>query len=68
MFSCDPVLLLLFVILMVMIALIVREFAVNNGLLEGPKLFDGSCDGAVGGMMVGGSDCLACGGEDFNIM
>ena len=81
MYSCDPVLILLFIVLVVMLALIVRELAVNAGYLEGPKLFDGGNDMAVAGGMMGGcdgyggkydgnfdgGDCLACGGDDFSI-
>ena len=77
MYSCDPVLILLFIVLVVMLALIVRELAVNAGYLEGPKLFDGGNDMAVAGGMMGGcysyggnfdgGDCFACGGDDFSI-
>lgn len=66
MFPCDPVLLVLFVILIVFLALIVRELAVRNGYLEGPKLFDGSYDGASM-MNFAGGDCGACGGADDDL-
>jgi hypothetical protein len=66
MFSCDPVLLVLFVVLIIFLALIVRELAVRNGYLEGPKLFDGAYDGASVMSMTGGN-CGACGGADDDL-
>lgn len=79
MFPCDPLLLLLMVVFIVMLALIVRELAVRNGLLDGPKLFDGGYgavgmvggndmmgDDAIGGNINGG-DCGCCGGSEFDI-
>lgn len=82
MFPCDPMLLLLMVVFIVMLALIVREFAVRNGLLDGPKLFDGGyvgygAVGMVGGSVNGGNDAKGnnvsggnsgcCGGGEFDI-
>lgn len=51
MFPCDPVILVLIVVLVVFIALIVRELIVRGEYLEGPTLFSGG-------------NCMACGGAD----
>lgn len=68
-------LLLLMVVFIVMLALIVRELAVRNGLLDGPKLFDGGyvgygAVGMVGGNVSGnvsGGNSGCCGGGEFDI-
>jgi hypothetical protein len=48
MYTCDPVLLFLIVMVLVICALIVRELALRGGYLDGQKLFDGSCGGCTG--------------------
>jgi hypothetical protein len=66
MFTCDPTLLVLFVVLVILIALILREMAVRGGILEGAKLFDGAYSGRDGGaVLMSGGNC--CGGSELNI-
>lgn len=75
MFQCDPILILLFVILLVLIGFIVREMAIHAGMLQGVRLFSGDVMGGddsgsvAGGMVSGGTiggECTSCGGYDIN--